>query len=196
MTEYYVIATERDGITVPFFLETVWTPDLPIFSLPEAPIATSSFKSHYSLVAKIKELDVDILLNDYIASTDFLKLCNSVSANYFSVPVQIHLKEKKSPQKEFSFFCVTDRHSILDNSKSSYKLADPRLSVTHTYPVYERIDRFVVKSGFAGQLFFCEELKKIVCSARFKKEFESRRLTGAQFTPIDDSYVFAPWDDF
>jgi hypothetical protein len=196
MCSYYVITTERDGKVAPYFFDTVWSPDLPLFSLHEALVPVSGFESQYSVVANTQDLNVDVLLNDYLASSRFLRLCDDLAIHYFSVPVKVFLLGGESPKREFVFFCVMDRYFILDNERSVYKLADPGLSKRDVLPVYERIEKFVVKKNFTQHLFYCEEIKKMVCSARFKVEFESRFLVGASFTLIDDSYVFSPWDDF
>jgi hypothetical protein len=196
MPNFYVVATERDGAVVPYFFETIWKPDLPVFSLSEAAMPITDLEKNYDVSAKIKSLKVDILLNDYIASDTFLKMCDSVGAKYFSVPVQMFFQGKKNPDKGFNFFCVTSRLSILDRKRSNYELAASGLSNPNMLPIYERISKFVVKDGIVDNLFFCEEIKKVVCSKIFKEEFESRGLQGVSFTSIDDSYVFAPWDDF
>lgn len=200
MKEFYVIDSKPDGENIPYFFETIWHPALPAFDLPENTPAVEMFESNYRLAAKIDTLDVDILVDDFLASSNFLELCNSFAVDYLSVPVDVELDGGQKPSKGYNFFCVAARKEILDEEMSIFALMDDRLlrpkSERGDLPVYDRIDKFVIADGVEDDLFYCEEIKRTVCSAAFKAKFMAMKLTGLNFISIDENYVYAPWDGF
>lgn len=200
MNTFYVVSSNADGENIPYFFEMTWKPNLPIFDLHAESPESKKFADTYRVKAKTDDLKVDLLINDYLASDDFLEMCSSMHADYLSVPIKVFLDDGSEPAKRYNFFCVKIRLWALNQDKSVYQFADEGLLRSQEErgcgPVYERIDSFVFKDEVVEDLFYCEEIKQVICSSKFKAEFELRQFSGLNFIAIDGSYVYAPWDDF
>lgn len=72
-------------------------------------------------------------------------------------------------------------------------LLRPKAERINSSPIYDRIDRFVIKDDVHEDLFFCEELKRAVCSSAFKETYSAKKLIGLTFEKIDESFTFNPW---
>ncbi|MNC43803.1 hypothetical protein D3C75_926800 [compost metagenome] len=59
--------------------------------------------------------------------------------------------------------------------------------------VYDRIEKFVIRDGIDEDLFYCEELKQMVCSSEFRLGYLERNLVGLEFKKIDGDFIYAPW---
>ncbi len=200
MNSYYVVDSNPDGESIPYFFESEWSPELPSFELPRSSPVRVMFASRYTLKAKVESLSVDVLLGDFIASVNFVRLCESLEAEFISVPTEIVTARNTKVVKDYYFFCVTGRVSMLDRGASQFELMDDRLLSPRgergDFDVFSRIDKFVIKEDVRLDFFYCEEIKRVVCSAKFKLEFESLGLTGLNFTEINDGFVYAPLEGF
>ncbi len=104
MKKFYVVSGDANGENIPYFFEMIWTPDLPVFDLPVASPDIKSFAKAYSVKADTEELKVDVLINDYLASVDFVELCESLETDFLTIPAEVILEDGKSPEKKYSFF--------------------------------------------------------------------------------------------
>jgi len=154
-------------------------------------------------------LSVDVIFEQFLASSDFVSLCDDLGCGIFTIPVTVELNGQERPEKSYSFFLATSysfflatkRLSILDRKFSRYELMHSGLlrsdsEIKDDVPVYDRIDFFSIRPGVDQHLFFCEETKQMACTDVFRSEFEKRKMTGLEFTLIDEEYKYAPWDDF
>lgn len=200
MKSYYVVDSNPDGDSIPYFFDSEWAPELPSFELPRASPTIGMFAKHYTLKAKVEGLNVDVLLGDFIASKNFVQLCESLEAEFVSIPIDLVTARNVKTVKNYYFFCVTGRSAILDKDASQFELMDERLLSPRdergSFDVFSRIDRFVIKEDFKEDLIYCEEIKRIVCSINFKAKFEELGLTGLNFTEINEGFVYAPWEGF
>ncbi|MNH29130.1 hypothetical protein D3C79_893410 [compost metagenome] len=153
-----------------------------------------------SYQAKI-DLDVfygDAFFEQYIVSLDFVNLCELYSCKYFSVPLTIELRKGGEASKGYSLFVVQSRCSMLEVDKSKFVLMDEGLlrpeGERQGMPVvYDRIEKFVIRDGIDEDLFYCEELKQMVCSSEFKRAYLEKNLIGLEFKRIDGDFIYAPW---
>lgn len=200
MSTFYVVNSSANGEDIPYFFEMNWNPELPVFDLHADSPESNDFARAYKVNADIDNLEVDLLVNDYLASADFLEMCSSLGIDYLSIPAEVILSDGSKTAKRYNFFCIKMRKWALNQQKSVYALADERLlrpqEDRKIGPVYERIDSFVFKDDVAADFFYCEEIKQVVCSSKFKAEFESRKFSGLNFVAVDDDFIYAPWDDF
>lgn len=200
MNTFYVVSSKSNGEDIPYFFEINWNPELPVFDVHAESPDSNKFAGAYRVNAEIDGLEIDLLINDYLASDDFLYMCSSLNTDYLSIPAEVFLNDGSKPAKRYNFFCVKMRKWALNQDKSDYALADEKLLRPQEDrgfgPVYERIDKFVFKDDLVADLFYCEEIKQVICSSKFKMEFELRSFSGLNFVAVDDGYIYAPWDDF
>lgn len=197
MKEFYMINADEDH-GVPLFFDIEWTPKLPEFNQVLESPSRDMFADAYQ--AKI-DLDVfygDAFFEQYIVSLDFVNFCELYNCKYFSVPLAIELRKGREVSKGYSLFFVQSRCSILDVDKSKFVLMDEGLlrpeSERQGMPVvYDRIEKFVIRGGIDEDLFYCEEIKQMVCSSEFKRGYLERNLAGLEFTKIDGDFIYAPW---
>lgn len=197
MKEFYMINADEDH-GVPLFFDIEWTPKLPEFNQVLESPSRDMFADAYQ--AKI-DLDVfygDAFFEQYIVSLDFVNFCELYNCKYFSVPLAIELRKGREVSKGYSLFFVQSRCSILDVDKSKFVLMDEGLlrpeSERQGMPVvYDRIEKFVIRGGIEEDLFYCEEIKQMVCSSEFKRGYLERNLAGLEFTKIDGDFIYAPW---
>ncbi|MDM9600457.1 hypothetical protein QTN23_13060 [Pseudomonas shirazica] len=197
MKEFYMINAD-EGHGVPLFFDIEWTPKLPEFNQVSENPSRDMFGDAYQ--AKI-DLDVfygDAFFEQYIVSLDFVSLCDLYNCKYFSVPLAIELRKGREASKGYSLFFVQSRCSILDVGKSKFALMDEGLlrpeSERQGMPVvYDRIEKFVIRGGVDEGLFYCVEIKQMVCSSEFKRGYLERNLAGLEFTKIDGDFIYAPW---
>jgi len=198
MKDFYVIsADEVNG--VPLFFDIEWRPQLPEFNQVLENPSADMFGSSYQAKIDLDAFYGDAFFEQYIASSDFVSLCELYNCTYFSVPLTIELRKGVEASKAYSLFIVQSRHSILDADKSKFILMDDGLlrpeGERQSMPaVYDRIEEFVVRGGIDEDLFYCEELKQMVCSAEFKRGYLERNLIGLEFKKIDENFIYAPWE--
>jgi len=195
--EFYVVspAVVKD---VPIFFDAEWLPELPEFNQVEKNPPKNLFEPSYTIKLELEQFETDAVLEQYIVSSRFLSLCAAHKCEYIDLPLTIELASGKSIQ-DFSFFCLLSRYSLLDVEKSEFVLMDegllrPMAERVDKSPVYDRIDRFIVKENIGEDLFFCEELKQAVCSSAFKEEYFTKELIGLDFERIDEDFTFNPWE--
>jgi hypothetical protein len=197
MNDFYVVsASENDGISL--FFEEEWNPALPEFNQVVKNPELGEFADSYEMKADLERFEVDVVLEQYIASSEFVRMCESQNCSFIDLPLKIVLLGGAETEKEYRFFCVLSRCSLLDSENSVFTLMDERLlrpseEREGMSPVYDRIDRFVPRKGVSENLFYCEELKQVVCSSLFKADYDEKGLVGLEFQKIDDDFVYAPW---
>lgn len=200
MKDFYVISASEVG-GVPLFLDLEWLPALPDFNQVVKDPMRSVFQDSYVAKVGLDDLSVDVIFEQYLASTDFVSHCESCSCSFIAVPLSVELRNGLSAAKGYSFFYVLSRYSLLDLSCSKFMLMDEGLLRSSDdregmSPVYERIDKFVPRSDVDCDLFYCEELKQMVCSEEFRVDYLGKGLTGLDFEKIDYDYTYLPWGDF
>jgi hypothetical protein len=195
--EFYVVSP---GIVedTPIFFDAEWFPELPEFNQVEKNPPENSFEPSYIVKLTLERLEIDAALEQYLVSSRFLSLCAAHKCEYINRPLTIELAPGISLQ-DFRFFCLLSRRSLLDVERSAFVLMDegllrPVAERIDKSPVYERIDRFIVKHDVDEDLFFCEELKQAVCSSSFKKAYLTKELIGLDFKRIDENFTFNPWE--
>ena len=199
MKEFYVInASEEDG--VPHFFDMEWKPQLPEFNQAVANPSRSMLCASYQAKVDLDKFDADAIFEQYIASSDFIRLCESYKCSYFSAPPIIELRKKTKTNKSYNFLCITSRRSILDIEKSRFTLMSeellrPEAERRGMTAIYDRIDEFAVKPDIEEDLLYCEELRQMVCSSDFKNGYLEKNLIGLDFQKIDDTFVYSPWSD-
>jgi len=198
MKEFYMLsAAESDD--VPLFFDEVWVPELPEFNQVIANPDVLDFSDSYEVEADLNKLYVDVIFEQYLASSEFIRVCESFNCKFLSVPVMISLRGSTKPEKDYRLFCVLSRCSLLDVDRSTFELVDegllrPESERQHMSPLYARIDRFSARSDVDYDLFYCEELKQMVCSSGFREAYLKNSFIGLDFEKIDEGFVYAPWD--
>lgn len=195
----YILKYKPDGKKSPYFFGTTWTPDLPSIHLPSVTVDERQFSASYHVSAKTENYETDYNPDQFLASEKMISICEKLSVSYLSRPVTISLHRHKIPQKKQLLFIPTTRIRIMDESLSIFTKDTPPLSDRQdpkedTY--YERIDKLVIQSTPTEHLFYCLEIKELVCSKQFKEKFEEDDLIGIEFTPIDKNFRYDPWRDF
>ncbi|HGA2320948.1 hypothetical protein ACIPZ5_19590 [Pseudomonas sp. NPDC089428] len=197
MKEFYVInAAEVHG--VPLFFDVEWAPQLPEFNQVLENPNSDIFGSSYHAKIDLDEFYGDAFFEQYIVSSDFVSLCELYSCKYFSVPLTVELRKGVGASKAYNLFIVQGRRSILDLDKSKFILMDEGLlrpvgERQGMSAAYDRIEKFVIRGGVDEDLFYCEELKQIVCSSEFRRGYLDRNLIGLEFKKIDGDFIYAPW---
>lgn len=197
MKDFYVIsASENDG--APLFFEEKWKPALPEFNQVVKNPGKPIFADSYELKAGLKRLEVDVIFEKYIASSDFVSVCEVLGCSFINIPLKITLLGRAKTEREYRFFCVLSRCLLLDAENSVFTLMDesllrPSEERAGMPPVYDRIDKFVPRRNVSEDLFYCEELRQMVCSSAFKDKYEKNDFVGLKFQKIDDNFVYAPW---
>jgi hypothetical protein len=198
MKDLYIVKYEPDGEGAPYFFDLNWVPGLPTFHYPTENPRLDILSSHYRAMADVPQLTADWMPDHFLASKTFLAVCDFCECKYVSRPVELFVHGKAKQDKEYFFFAVIERLRAMDLDNSSFVLdnnvkiegADSR-SLN-----YERIDKLVVADNVDSDLFYFEEIHEVVCSARFLNECVNKKIYGLDFRKIDDSYQYAPWDDF
>lgn len=198
--KFYVLKYTPDGAGSPYFFETNWLPELPDFHYPtENP---KKLNNQYEVNAKIDFVDADYLPDQFLASRKLITLCNQLAID--AVYRKVDLIGLRGKIKDYYFFAPTKRISLLDEGKSKFSrdvdkhTGRPATSLEEDgeFPVYEIIDRFVVSPLVCSHLFFCRELKELVCSETFRAKFVEARMKGISFEAIDNKFRYAPWEFF
>lgn len=182
---------------MPLFFDATWSPELPEFNQAEENPQGSSFERCYTVKLELEQFEVDAVLEQYIVSSGFLNLCAMHRCRYIELPLTIELGAG-ARLRDFSSFCILSRRSLLDVERSEFALMDeallrPKAERINSSPIYDRIDRFVIKDDVHEDLFFCEELKRAVCSSAFKEAYSAKKLIGLTFEKIDEAFTFNPW---
>ncbi|WAC00445.1 hypothetical protein OSW16_12660 [Pseudomonas putida] len=197
MKEFYMIsAAESDH--VPLFFDEVWVPELPAFNQVIANPDVLDFSDSYEMEADLNKFHVDVTFEQYLASSEFIRMCENFNCKFLSIPVMISLRGSTKPEKDYKFFCVLSRCSLLDVERSTFELVDdgllrPENERQYMSPLYARIDRFCARSDVEYDLFYCEELKQVVCSSEFREAYLKNSFIGLYFEKIDEGFVCAPW---
>ncbi|WP_095083290.1 Imm43 family immunity protein [Pseudomonas sp. Irchel s3h17] len=197
MKDLYLIKYEPDGEGAPYFFDLDWVPDLPTFHYPSENPAHGTLSAHYRAIANIPKICADWLPDHFLASKEFLEVCDSLECSYISRPVEVVI-QGKAIQKKYFFFAVTERLRAMDAERSLFVLdSNVKVDVSNSSaPNYERIEKLVISEGIDSNLFYFEEINEIVCSARFLAECIKKNIYGIEFKKIDQYYKYAPWDDF
>jgi len=197
MRIFYVIsASENDD--VPLFFEEKWKPVLPEFNQVVKNPERSEFADSYEMEAGLEKFEVDVIFEQYIASSAFVSMCETLRCSFINIPLKISLLGRTKTKKDYRFFCVLSRCSLLDVENSVFTRMDERLLKPSEEregmpPVYDRIDKFVPRENVVDDLFYCEELKQMVCSSAFKAEYDANNFVGLDFQRVDDDFIYAPW---
>lgn len=198
MKDFYVLsAAESDD--VPLFFDEVWVPELPEFNQVVANPDVSAFSGFYEMKADLNKLNVDVIFEQYLASSEFVQVCEDFHCEFLSIPVMVSLHGSTKPNKEYRFFCVLSRCSLLDVNRSTFDLMDdwllcPESEREKMSPLYARIDKFSPRSDVEYDLFYCEELKQMACSSVFREAYLKNKFIGLCFDKVDDGFVYAPWE--
>jgi hypothetical protein len=201
--DFFLIKYKPDSDGIPIYFETIWSPELPRFHYPSGDFDRTLFKNLYSVKAKTKKLTGDWLINNLLASDRLLELCNRLGVEFISAEAKISLYRNEVSEKHYNFFIPSERLDLLNEEKSIFnistnletgKLATREIGLDSTY--YDRIDKFIVRTDVMRDLFLCTELKKVVCSIRFKEKYEDALMSGVAFEPIDENFRYDPWSNF
>ncbi|KPG94940.1 hypothetical protein AEQ67_22635 [Pseudomonas sp. RIT-PI-q] len=198
MKDLYIINYEPDGEGAPYFFDLSWIPDLPTFHYPTENPGSGTLSADYQAVADVPQLSADWLPDHFLASKEFLAICDTFECKYVSRPVELLIQGKIRQDKRYFFFAVIERLRAMDLDNSSFVLdSNAKLEVHGSKsPNYERIDKLVVSKNINSDLFYFEEIHEVVCSARFLAECVNKKIYGITFRKLDDDYQYAPWDDF
>lgn len=197
MKNFYVINADENS-DVPLFFEEEWSPNLPEFNQVVKNPEREIFADSYEMKADLDRFETDVVFEQYIASAEFVRMCESQNCTFIDIPLKVTLSGGVKTEKEYKFFCVISRCSLLDSDNSVFTLMDERLlrpleEREDLTPAYERIDKFVPSNEVSEDLFYCEELKQLVCSSDFKANYDERNFSGLEFQKIDGDFVYAPW---
>jgi hypothetical protein len=152
----------------------------------------------------IKFIDFDFYgLDSKYVSNIFIELCKDCDVNFRPIPLDLVLHNRTRPKKSYFIFLPGDHLAILDNTKS---IVDPELVVetgkpmTRRFfpevPIYKKIEKFIPKNILLPNLFQCVELGSLVCTDKFRAQAIARNIRGVQFTPLDENYIYDPWDNW
>lgn len=185
-----------------FFKDNIWTGDHEWdFDNPNPEIY--QIASDYSLRLDESFIDFDYSGHNYV-SENFLNILDECRIAYRSIPLQIYLSQKKQPQKKYFFLLLVGRFFLLDKTTSQYTVSkDPNNENEYLYETYfsnevcyDIIDKFYIKdTDNLPDFFICAELKKEICTEKFKKLCESLDIVGVKFTEIIDGFKYDPWND-
>ncbi|WP_313712415.1 hypothetical protein [Pseudomonas sp.] len=180
------------------FFDVEWAPQLPEFNQVLENPSSDIFGSSYRAKIDLDKFYGDAFFEQYIVSSDFVSLCELYNCKYFSVPLTLELCKGVGAGKAYNLFIVQGRRSILDLDKSKFILMDEGLlrpvGERQGMPAaYDRIEGFVIRGGIDEDLFYCEELKQIVCSSEFRRGYLDRNFIGLEFKKIDGDFIYAPW---
>ncbi|QIW16280.1 hypothetical protein A4G20_08010 [Pasteurellaceae bacterium RH1A] len=159
--------------------------------------------STYSLKIDEKSINFDYSGHNYV-SENFLKVLNACKVNYRAVPLEIFLSKNKHPEKKYYFLLLCGRFFLLDKAVSKYTVCkSPNNEKEYLYETYfpnevcyDLIEEFYVKDdGNLPDFFVCAELKKDVCTEKFKKLCQSLNITRIKFTEISNGFRYDPWED-
>ncbi|KTC61798.1 imm11 family protein [Pseudomonas savastanoi] len=196
MKRFYVISYEPDGEGAPFFFDLEWVPDLPTFHYPSGNPIEHSLTSHYRAIADTPKINADWLPDHFLSSNKLLTVCDKLGCSYISCPIELNIQGKIS-EKEYYFFAASDRINAMDVDKSTFTLdKNPKITSMPNVPTYERIEKLVILKNIESDLFYFEEIHKVVCSSDFRDTYIKEGLSGLSFKKIDENYQYAPWDDF
>jgi hypothetical protein len=201
---FFIPTYQADGSGLPAYFETIWTPELPEFHYPSGTPKNLSLNPAYDVRAKTTKLTGDWYIDDFIASKNTLELASALDVKFLHAPLHVKLNRDKNIEDKYYFFMPLERVDLLDREKSIFNIsinmgtgkpATPEDSgLDSTY--YDKIEKFVPKRDVHRDLFLCTELKKIVCSVKFRQEWESARLFGLTFTPLNSDFRYDPWEGF
>ncbi|WP_133247632.1 hypothetical protein [Pseudomonas sp. SDI] len=197
--EFYVIEHNPDGKCTPYFFGSECTPKLPSLHLPSEGPDPRKYANEYSLKAKTYNFSFDFNANELLASKDFIEICKMLSVKMLIRPVKISLYRNTTTQKLYFLFFPLARIELLNRDQSTYteesQAASQKISEGNDEKAYEKIDRFITLPS-KEHLFYCIEIKEIVCSSQLKEAYEKQRLTGIKFTAINEDFRYDPWGDF
>ncbi|QHM73337.1 imm11 family protein [Mixta intestinalis] len=201
-SDFYIIQYAPNDEGIPHFMDKEWIPELPDYDIYVRPPCAKNFEKKYTLKIKSYQLDGDYFINDNLVSYDFLELCEDLNVNFIHIPTDIKLFRNKTPAKKYYTFFVLDYLSILDKNKSIFTISEDIDSGKLNTPedrgldktYYDKIDRFCIVDDVFSHLFFCQDISQFVCSGVFKEKFESLRLKGITFKPIDNEYKYDAWE--
>ncbi|PHN51106.1 imm11 family protein [Pseudomonas syringae] len=197
MREFYAIVYNPGSEGVPYFFDIEWVPDLPTFHYPSGNPIEHSLTSHYRAIADTPKINADWLPDHFLASKKLLEICDHLRCSYISRPIEINIQGKVSEKKYF-FFVASDRINAIDLDMSTFTLdTNPKIDASiFNAPTYERIEKLVLLKNIESDLFYFEEIRKIVCSSDFREACIEKGLSGLSFKNLDEDYQYAPWDDF
>jgi hypothetical protein len=154
------------------------------------------------------DLDDTYLDFDYIGSPrgfvsdKFVEVCEHLGVKYRKVPVEVRLANGEKPSKDYFFYLAAEWAALLDEDRSDFSLERDlytgNVSINKFYPgahCYNWIKRFSVRSGLDVDFFWCSELMEHACSQRFVNESLKKGLKGLKFIPIDEHFIYDPWDE-
>ncbi|MFJ4065894.1 imm11 family protein [Pseudomonas sp. NPDC089996] len=197
--EFFVLKYAPNGADTPYFFETEWLPELPEFHYPtENP---KNLNNEYQVKAEIEFLNADYLPDQFLASRKFIDLCDELDVK--TIHRKVEINGLQGSIQNYFFFAPAERISLLDESRSEFSretdkhTGRPAISSEEDgqFPVYEAIDLFMTLPSSA-HLFFCRELKELVCSKEFQTRFIETRMKGISFESIDNDFRYSPWGVF
>lgn len=184
-----------------FFKDNVWTGDHE-WEFDDPNPRSYEIKSAYSLKIDEKWIDFDYAGHTYV-SENFLKALDECKVDYRAIPLEIYLRKNKQPEKKYFFLLLYGRFFLLDKERSKYTICQDPYTQEYLYEdyfpnevCYDSIDEFYIKypNNFPD-FFICAELKKEICTEKFKKICESFNIVGIKFTEITDGFRHNPWED-
>ena len=185
-----------------FLRDNLWTGDHE-WSFDDPEPHKYGIYSSYSLKINEKFIDFDYSGHGYV-SDKFLKTLDECNVKYRAIPLKIILRGNRRPQKNYFFLLLVGRFFILDKQKSNYTISkNPNNYNDYLYEpyfpsevCYDFIEEFYIKDNCSFPDFFiCGELKKEICTERFKDLCESLGNVGIKFTEIIDGFKYDPWED-
>lgn len=151
---------------------------------------------------EIKDVNFDFYGGDtYFFSDSLLAICEEMGVPFRQIPIKIVMPNGWTKQN-YSVFLPKDNISLIDSTKSDFKLERNMLTgEVEEYesfpgnPIYSWIRKFTPRADINKHLFRCLDNMEMVCSSEFMEKCKSRELTGLNFNPIDNEYVYDPWHE-
>lgn len=202
---FYVLEYESVDEGCPIFLEGVANADWEWTIYDPYPYKFTITKNHEFRVTdkEVKVLDLDYSGSPTnLVSQQFLNVCDTLGAQYRSVPVKVYLANGAETNKDYFYFLSAQWESLLDESKSEYSLElnmeSGKPATNKFYPkanCYNWISKFITKDNIEADIFWCSELMELVCSKRFVDEAARCGLKGTRFVSLDEEYRYDPWNE-
>ncbi|AYN96134.1 hypothetical protein EAW52_20295 [Pseudomonas sp. LTJR-52] len=202
-TKFYILNYEADGLSNPYMLGSIGTPEKWEWQLYEP--SPEKIKINESYTLDITESNIENIGFDYyenpevIVSSRFLDICNKFSVPYRAIPLKIINKGKEISSSYFYFLpgksieAMDKRYSEFTVSKDDRTGDFLKSEIWPNIELYDEIKKFVPKCDISLDLFRCIENLKIIVSERFKLEAEKNKIIGISYETLDDSYSFDIW---
>lgn len=149
----------------------------------------------------IRFVDFDFYgLDSRLVSSRFIDVCKTCAVRFRSVPFDIRFSDYSRPEKQYFIFLPADHLPILDAERSVCEVelnVETGMPMMDRFfpdiPIYQKIEKFVVRDFTFPALFQSVELDMLVCTDEFHQHAMNSGLRGLKFVPLDENYVYDPW---